>query len=103
MPVTPGYKALMSEIRIAWDGGDQWGSALSNLFGIASVAYVEYDEVFPEFTPGIGLMSGEEITDYPDEIFQDLVRDGTVSLEDMERVYTVLNRFANLLPEDEKY
>lgn len=103
MPVTEGYKQIMAEVRVSWDGYDQWGSVMSNLFGVATVAYVEFDEIMPEFRPSPFLASGEELDDYPDKIFQDLVHNGTVTLDDLEQVYQVLSRFEGLIPQDEKY
>ena len=101
---TDGYKLIMHEARMGdWD--DPYGEVMSHLFGLATVAYVEYGEVLPEFRPSPCLESGshERLEGYPDTMYQDYVQSRQVTLEDIRNAYRVFSRYYDMVPEDRKY
>ncbi len=101
---TDGYKLIMHEARMG-DWNDPYGEVMSHLFGLATVAYVEYGSILPEFRPSpvYSACSHERLEDYPDAMYQDYVQGRQVTLEDIKNAYRVFSRYADLLPEDRKY
>lgn len=101
---TEGYKLIMHEARMGdWD--DPYGEVMSHLFALATVAYVEYGEVLPEFDPSPFLEGGshERLEDYPDAMYQDYAQGREITLEDIEDAYHVFTRYRAMVPEDRIY
>ena len=96
-----GRNALRAEIHLSWDGGDPWGSVLSSLGGVCDVLHT-LDGNIPAsagYSPG----TGPDLSDYPAAMYVELLNDGAVSLHDLEYWARVLDRFADLVPEDRRY
>lgn len=99
---TEGYRTIMDIVRMQ-DFDDPYGAATANLFGLATVAYVEFGEVLPEFRPSPMIEKGEDLDDWPDGEFQYYVREGDVTLSDIRAAYRVLSRYYDLIPESARY
>lgn len=97
-----GRDALRSEIRLSWDGGDLWGSALSALGGVCDVLYAFGGDIptSASYSPGMG---GPDLGDYPAAEYYELTEAGHASVGDLEYWARVLDRFADLVPEDRRY
>jgi hypothetical protein len=97
-----GRDALRTTIHEAWDGGDPWGSAMSNGFGLCDVLYWTGGNVPTEidYRPGIG---GPDEESYPDSVFLELSDNGTITQGDLAYWARVINRFFDLVPESDRY
>ncbi len=97
-----GRAVVRDEIRMGWDGGDPWGSCLSNLGGICDVLWTLGGDIPASagYSPGAG---GPALDDYPAAMFAELFADGWASVPDFEYWARALNLFADLIPEDHKY
>ena len=96
-----GRDALRSEIRTAWDGGDPWGSVLSALGGTCDMLWFHGGDI-PEST-GYSPALCQSIDDYPAAMFDEMHDAGHIRLGDLEYWTRVLDRFADLVPEDRRY
>jgi hypothetical protein len=96
-----GRDALRSEIRLSWDGGDPWGSAQSALGGACDVLCDHGGDIPASagYSPGIG----PDLESYPAAEYVELTEAGHVSVGDLEYWARVLDRFADLVPEDRRY
>jgi len=92
------------EVRLSWDDGDPWGSALSALGGICDVLYhLHKDHLIPDdagYWPGAG---GPDVTDYPAAMFLELLEQGLTTFEALAYWARVLSRFADIVPDDRRY
>jgi hypothetical protein len=97
-----GRDALRSETRLAWDGADPWGSALSVGFGTCEVLHFTGGDVPAEvdYSPGMGGLDEES---YPDAMYLELLDTGVVSHADLAYWARVISRYLGLAPEDQKY
>lgn len=104
MPRTKtGRDALRSEIRLSWDGGDPWGSALS--VGFAACEILRYHGA--DIPAGVDYqpspMGAPDFESYPDAAFLELLDDGVVEIDDLTYWARVMDRFLDLVPEDRRY
>lgn len=97
-----GRAALRDEIRMSWDGDDPWGSVLSVLGGTCDVLHDQGGDIPASagYSPGA---CGPDLESYPASMFVELTEDGHVSVGDLEYWARVLDRFADLVPEDRRY
>lgn len=97
-----GRNALRQEINLNWDGGDPWGSVLSNLGGLCDVVHSNGGAIplEVEYRPAV---SGADLEDYPSSEFSEMLHDGCMSMADCEYWIQVLDRYADLVPEDRRY
>lgn len=105
---TPGYKALMSEVRLDDIEYDPYGTAMEWLFALAEVTYMEtLGHTLPEFVPGPALAAttlrewrsfvaigdgGSALMDVAEMYWS-----GELTLADIERAYTVFSRFVDFV------
>ena len=101
---TTARSVLRSEIRLAWDGGDPWGSVLGALGGVCDVLQYNGDgDEIPApagYSPGLAEPSVE---DYPADQFSYLYDNGYIDTAALAYWARVLDRFADLVPEDQRY
>lgn len=86
-------------VRMSWDSGDPYGSAMSAWFGIASALHVR-GETIPagwEFRPSPMLHTVDDLEDYPDLEIWEVLEAGEASADDMRRAGDVLTRYVRLL------
>ena len=98
-----GRDAIRSEIHLAWDGADPWGSALQPTFDLCELLYWYVGEDVPaeaEFRPGA---CEPDFDDYPAAEFRQMLDDDIITPEDLAYWIRVLARFTAMVPEDQKY
>lgn len=96
--VTDGYKYLMGEIKMTYGDNDPWGTTMGWLFGLARVAWVEFDETLSGFLPPPLLHSRDDLHDtYPEVRILEMVIDGDVNAEDIRTVFKVMSRYDDIL------
>lgn len=95
---------LRDEIRLSWDGDDPWGSAPSALGGLCDVLHhLGEEDLIPAsagYRPGL---FGPPVDEYPAESLLFLYRHGYVDLDALAYFARVLDRYADLVPEDRRY
>lgn len=82
------YKDLMSEIRMSFGGGDEWGTNIGWLFGIADVLTFDCGYCPADFRPS-PLGPAEECYEYEVAC--------TYSFGTLKTAYTVLSRYDDWL------
>jgi len=95
---TEGYQALRADFDMAFDPADTWGSVMGWQFGVADVLWHADPDMVPDawqFRHGAGCDGNS--ADYPDSDIQDMLDDGTVTVEDLAAFGTVLDRYADRL------
>lgn len=100
---TIARSALRSEIRLSWDGDDPWGSTLMALGGVCDALQVSDSDAIPAsagYSPGMG---GPSLEDYPASLFVELLDDQLINVAALAYWARVLDRFADLVPEDRRY
>lgn len=100
---TIARSALRSEIRLSWDGGDPWGSTLMALGGVCDALQVSDPDAIPAsagYSPGMG---GPSLEDYPTSVFVELLDYRVIDTTALAYWARVLDRFADLVPEDQRY
>jgi hypothetical protein len=98
-----GRSALRTEIRMGWDGGDPWGSAISPAFDLCELLHWHLEEDVPaeaQFSPGLGVPDFE---DYPQAEYVEMLDEGTITPDDLKYWVRVLSRYLDNVPEDRKY
>lgn len=97
-----GRDDIRSEVHLNWD--DPWGSALANLGGLCDLLwYMGADDLIPAsagYSPGMG---GPAVLDYPASIYVEMWQDGHITAEDAAYWVHVLDRYADTVPESERY
>lgn len=94
--------AIRAEVHLNWD--DPWGSALSNLGGIADVLTdAGHGDRVPAdagYSPG---PFGPDVDEYPAAVFADLLHAGQTDADALAYWARVLNRYADIVPDDRRY
>ncbi len=89
--MTPGYAALMAEIRMDDIKYDPWGTAIGWLFGIAQTVFLRFDDILPGFRP---VPLAQTDPDGPEEEFLFHALDsGQLTEADLRRAFANLTRF----------
>lgn len=102
MPRT-GRTALRDEIHLSWDGGDPWGSALSVGFATCEILHYHGGEIPADVAYQPSPMGAPDFDSYPDTAFLELLDGGVIELDDLTYWARVIDRFLDLVPEDQRY
>ncbi len=91
---TLGYKILMGMVRAEGVRYDPWGTAMSYLFDVAEILFVEFGVLVKDFRPAPGL-SRESISEsYPaGSAILPYVETEAVTEADLMEFYTVVDRY----------
>lgn len=96
--------ALRFEIRLGWDDEDPWGSVLSALGGICDVLHAtDHADRIPASAGYRPSVFGPDLQDYPASMFAALLTAEHISVDALAYWARVLDRFADLVPEDRRY
>jgi len=97
-----GRDTIRGEVAVSWDGGDPWGSCLSNLGGICDVLWFVAGSIPGSvgYSPGAG---GPDFDSYPSSMFLELFDEGYADVADFEYWARVLDVYADRVPEDRRY
>jgi hypothetical protein len=87
---SPGYEALMEEVRLTWDPHDPFASGCEWRFALTEVLHFDHGEHVPDYSPGA--VTEPEAHSYAVEAVRDLLKYHETTTEDLRAVLGVLNR-----------
>ena len=88
------YRDLISEIKMAHDPGDAWGSAMGAFFDLAAELWIRDDAMIPdEWRYSPGAMGGDPREE--DSFFFHVF--AAADTADLERLGSVLHRYTDML------
>ncbi len=94
MKLHPEIKSLM---RLDFDPGDPWGSAMSHWFAIAGTLYREGMATPEEWRYHPGLFEQEDPRDWPATEYAEMLARGQVTLADVLTAGQVMDRYVRIL------
>ncbi len=88
------YSNLISDVKLAHDSGDAWGSAMGAFFDLTAELWTRDDAIVPDewrYSPGA---AGGDPRD-PDSYFFEVFKSADTA--DLERLGAVLDRYTGML------
>lgn len=96
---TPGYYAIMSEVKMMHDDRDPWGTNISWMFALADYMWYWCGEILPGYHPAPSKFDMRDIS-YELQILTDALDEWED--DDIRQVYKVLSRYDDWLKAADK-
>lgn len=98
---TPGYLSILELFREDDYKHDPWGTSMGWLGSLADVLYVLTGEVSEDYRPSAMLWGPEDLDldpetgSYSTRTLYDCLQDGSITEDDMRKVYKVISRYVD--------
>lgn len=94
--------AIRYEVHLNWD--DPWGSALANLGGIADVlTHNGAEDLIPDSAGYQPPPGGVDLDSYPAAMYEEMLNEDETDIEALAYWARVLDRYADIVPENRRY